>query len=206
VLAFWCLLRLGEIRPGRDAHAILRRDVSAGKVGSADAIVIVVRSAKWKRTPRTVVLPAVGGPLCPVAAWRRLERRQASQEEPAFAAAEGQEPTGPLLKRVLAAAMRSVGAPCARISAHSLRVGGATALYHAGMPESALKKHGRWQDGRSASTFMMYIHALPSEAWCAESWRAARAIARALGPGRPAAASGDGAESTETASIPSHRQ
>ena len=36
------------------------------------------------------------------------------------------------------------GLPADRYGSHSLRVGGATALYHAGMPVEIIKRYGRW--------------------------------------------------------------
>ena len=36
------------------------------------------------------------------------------------------------------------GYPADRYGSHSLRVGGATALYHAGMPVEIIKRYGRW--------------------------------------------------------------
>ena len=36
------------------------------------------------------------------------------------------------------------GFPSERYGSHSLRVGGATALYHAGVPVEVIKRYGRW--------------------------------------------------------------
>ena len=45
---------------------------------------------------------------------------------------------------LVAWAAEEEGYPSDRYGSHSLRVGGATALYHAGMPVEIIKRYGRW--------------------------------------------------------------
>ena len=51
------------------------------------------------------------------------------------------------LQRPLAAAAKAVGLPAERFTAHSYRIGGASALYNATGEIETVKRYGRWSSG-----------------------------------------------------------
>ena len=55
---------------------------------------------------------------------------------------------------LLRAAAKDLGLPYAQVASHSLRVGGATALYHAGFSEKEILYWGRWR----GTSWMLYTH------------------------------------------------
>ena len=92
-----------------------------------------------------------GEEVCPVEALRDLflafpERFGTGREAhlPLFRTADG----GPLwrsaVQGILQYAAREVGLDPDRYGSHSLRIGGATALLHAGVPIEVIKRWGRW--------------------------------------------------------------
>ncbi len=61
--------------------------------------------------------------------------------------AGGQRVTRQILQDWLQAAARAEGIPQGRIGTHSLRIGGASALFNAGWDMTAIQRFGRWTGG-----------------------------------------------------------
>ena len=76
------------------------------------------------------------------------------------------------LMALLSWAGNEEGFPSERYGSHSLRVGGATALYHAGVPVEVVKRYGRWV----SDCFQGYL-------W--ESNEDSKALARKMAAGQP---------------------
>lgn len=79
---------------------------------------------------------------------------QVELNDPVFALPGGQVLRRGAVSTILKVAAVEVGMPEARVSSHSLRHGGATAMYHAGMTEAEIKWLGRWL----SNAWMLYVH------------------------------------------------
>ena len=63
-------------------------------------------------------------------------------------------------REVVLAKFRAIGVDTSRIGLHSLRLGGALAALHSGVPDHVIKNHGRW---KSDSAKELYIAAKISD-------------------------------------------
>lgn len=162
------LIVLGLALMGRRSElvALARDDVRE----VPDGLEVVIRTSKTDKDSRgeIVAVPRGGHPLTdPVTAWRQW---LAAMDE------QGHH-TGRLLRRVnrhgtigasLSAEAVNVivrglavraGVPSAHaVTAHSLRAGGATVAYAAGVPVSVIAKHGRWAP--ASPVVLRYIRAV----------------------------------------------
>ncbi len=86
--------------------------------------------------------------MCPIGAMRLWMRVFGEGPETALCAPQGvRQVTRATLEGWLKAAAHATGVPVERINTHSLRVGGATALYNAGWELQAIQRFGRWSGG-----------------------------------------------------------
>jgi integrase len=144
---FWCallfgfqgLFRASEMVAGRMLHKDIR--------STAYGLVITVPFSKANPSPVDVTLITRNDLLCPTAAYKRLS------------SFKGNAPNSPLFSFTYAAFNEAVSAVSAAAggpgdaTSHSLRRGGATALYNAGVPEELIRNHGRW----SSAEWRKYI-------------------------------------------------
>lgn len=163
------VLVLGLALMGRRSElvALLREDVRE----VADGLEVTIRTSKTDKDSagETIAIPRGSHPLTdPVAAWRDWLHILDQAQQP---------PAGRLLRRInrhgrlgpsLGAdavnvivrdlAVR-VGVPSAHtVTAHSLRAGGATVAYAAGVPVAVIAKHGRWAP--ASPVVLRYIRAV----------------------------------------------
>ena len=89
--------------------------------------------------------------LCPVTALRDIprvfpQRFQGGEEAglPIFRRANGAPLWRSQVQVLIDTAAAQEGLPPKRFGTHSLRIGGATALFHAGVPVGIIKRWGRW--------------------------------------------------------------
>ena len=94
--------------------------------------------------------------MCPVAAlWQLAGRLGPEQRGGPVMAVPGEDPIGRNeVAEVLRRAAVELGEPTDRLSTHSLRAGGATALYAAGYGEAEITYHGRW----ASASWLVYVH------------------------------------------------
>ena len=92
-----------------------------------------------------------GERICPVEAMHRLfvrhpERFHGGADSllPLFRLSNGQPLWASQITVLLETAAIEEGLPSARFGTHSMRIGGATALLHAGVPIELIKRMGRW--------------------------------------------------------------
>lgn len=150
----WCMLTLaffGVLRIGEYCDGGLRMgDIAIHSWG----IRITIRFSKTSTHPVEVSVAARGDDdlLCPLRALLRYVARihlqlLANRDVPLFLKhplmKEGVT-AGTFVKRIQALAA-SIGLNPAEYAGHSLRRGGATALYIAGVPEAVIQQHGRWK-------------------------------------------------------------
>jgi hypothetical protein len=95
-----------------------------------------------------------GKPICPVMAIEHLlgwfpQRAEGGREAmlPLFRWANSHVLTRAHLQEPLQQAARAVGLPPDRLTAHSYRIGGASALYNATGEIETVKRYGRWTSG-----------------------------------------------------------
>jgi len=167
--AFAGILRGREVSCGKEGfnptRDVTRADVSfvhdaAGKLLYA---VLYTRNSKargknrWQKLP--VYLPAGGRFIDPAASLERLFRIDPVAPEdfattPLFRdPSNGKAITTAQLRTFVRAWMRSIGLDPAKYGAHSLRIGGATAMFAAGADELPIKIQGRW----SSDIYILYV-------------------------------------------------
>ena len=96
--------------------------------------------------------------LCPVRALEMLqqhfpERFTVERHLPLCRRADGSPLKREHIQEVLEQAAREEGLPADRMRSHSLRIGGATALYHVYRDVELIKRYGRW----SSTAFHTYL-------------------------------------------------
>ena len=163
--AYFFMPRPGEVvsSGGVDAERILRgRDVALldaeGKEdrGPVERFDLTFRKTKTDQEAfgATRSHYQTGGSLCPVEAMKGLkawfpERFGKGREAylPVFRWSSGAVMTREELQEPLGAAAKAVGLPAERFTAHSFRIGGASALYNATGEIETVKRYGRWTSG-----------------------------------------------------------
>ena len=126
----------------------------------ADNITVLFELAKTdqNRVGCTRTVFATGDDLCPVEAYKALRRvRGANWHERAPVM---MDPSGWVMNRECMSAMLKgaavdCGIPAAELATHSLRIGGATALFAAGADPTVIRTMGRW----SSDCYRLYVRA-----------------------------------------------
>jgi integrase len=144
LFAFYGLLRIGEYTG--DAMFLRVR----GVVIADDGITLTIPWSRTDTSPVNVRIAARNDLLCPVRAARHFSSFFKSTRSPDSAffttrtdtdrAISNQDFIGWLKGRATA-----IGISATNVSGHSLRRGGTTDLFLAGVPESVLALHGRWR-------------------------------------------------------------
>lgn len=124
-----------------------------------DEIVIKFRGSKSDQFKagcvRNLFSSEVEG-MCPVAAlWHLARRLGPERRHGPVMAVPGEDPIGRNeVADILRRAAVVLGEPTDRLTTHSLRAGGATALYAAGYGEAEITYHGRW----ASASWLVYVH------------------------------------------------
>ena len=144
------------------------RDVVGRKEGveqkgfsQADEVVIYIKRSKTDQLNVGCLrnLFATGEVLCPVEALKELEkcfpeRTKGNQlDMPLFRYSEGSPVKREHIQYYLGLAAIAVGIPAEKMGSHSLRIGGATALYHSCGDLQRVRRFGRWE----SDTFHRYL-------------------------------------------------
>ena len=170
VLAWFFLLRRSEYlgAESQESRHILRvKDVRFLDVleqetsifDMVDVVQVHVRSSKTDQRGQGIHLRLGRSgvdALCPVnAAWSLLmdaASRNASEEEPLCSWAHGKTVSNADMTTFVKTAAARCGEDPAHFSTHSLRSGGATALFRGGASDLAIQKFGRW----ASDTYKQY--------------------------------------------------
>jgi integrase len=171
-LAVFGLFRGGEIaldsrEPLTSAKRLLAGDLMFASASSGDVMLIRLKISKVDifAAGSTVVIGATKSRICPIAAMRAyLAIRRSSQghifpNESLFIFSDGATLRRDQLTSFLRAFLTKLGLNASLFSGHSFRIGGATALAKAGVPEHIIQRMGRW----SSDAFKGYIHTANSE-------------------------------------------
>ena len=164
--AFQGLLRGREVckADGKEWDAAL--DLARGDIAALleDRLVFFVRPAKNMKYTKGKTVPIVigaGGEFidahAEMAEMLRVDpvSRTNAAGTPMFRHADGSAFSVAQLRDIVKALMRCVGEPAEEFGAHSLRIGGATALFAAGADPIVIKTMGRW----SSDCFRLYVRA-----------------------------------------------
>ena len=166
-LGFFFLLRASELLPRPEADLPFRglRGVDleprvkggpARSFRAADEVVLTIRGSKTDTLNRgqvrnhfRVPIGSPGSDLCPVAALASLERLAperwgAEADRYLLRWADGKPLRREELQAVLARAGAALGHPSQRFGAHSLRFGGASALWASFQDVAIVRRYGRW--------------------------------------------------------------
>ena len=116
----------------------------------------LILNLKWTKTRQacrnaiSIPLPALGESiLCPLKAWlaymKLLRDLVLPMDAPLLVTEDAKPITIPILRRLFHKACEAAGYEGAGYTPHSLRRGGATFAYHAGVTLEAIKHHGTWR-------------------------------------------------------------
>ncbi|POM60525.1 hypothetical protein PHPALM_30623 [Phytophthora palmivora] len=160
-LGYYVLLRCSEYLARCNILFIDNGGTRATDRDTANSVTVIFKSSKTDRlgesTTRTLSRSGSSW-LCPEpAAWALVaEGTNAGRPEasPMCALPEGSIPTADGVTRWIKLAARQCGHDETRYSIHSLRSGGATALFSAGSAVMIIKLHNRWR----SDCFQRYIH------------------------------------------------
>ncbi|KAE8893939.1 hypothetical protein PF003_g22166 [Phytophthora fragariae] len=117
----------------------------------ATSVQITLRGSKTDQaghsTKRTLLKSGLA-PVCPVFAALLLQRNacllKLSPDSPLCSIGRQRMLSADTMTKVLRLAAKQAGEDAERISTHSLRTGGASALHAAGVDADAIRMHGRW--------------------------------------------------------------
>ncbi len=151
VLGYFFLLRVSELLELRQEDVQARRGEEwCSDWALADSATVLIRGSKTDQFNLGCLRSQhrVGGTLCPVGAMK-LWARVAHGDEPIFDAKglHAKRDGRTRIQNWLRTAATAVGLPPGRVGTHSLRIGGATALYNAGWELGAIQRFGRWASG-----------------------------------------------------------
>ena len=143
-LAFFAMLRPGEISVGNDAsHTIRLGGVTVGRT----RMVVMVPSSKTSSVPFRIELAArTDLAVCPVGAMREFVtiRGAGSPHSPLFVDGRHCPLSSRFLNRILKMAGPSAGLDPARLSGHCFRIGGASHGAQLGLSDLQIAQAGRW--------------------------------------------------------------
>ncbi len=162
IFGFFGFLRQSNLAPRTALGFDRRRHTCRGDVlPHSPGLVLLLKWTKTKQnghSPSLIPLPDLHGhPLCPVACWLDMCRTiPAPPNAPLFVLKTTDShriltivQLGYILKQLIA----SLGLNPEHFSLHSLRRGGATSCYNAGVELNAIRHHGTWQ----SDAFWTYI-------------------------------------------------
>ena len=163
VTAWFFLLRMGEYTTNDKAgwrcdRVVTGRDVTPRREGKevqqfrdADEIVLYIKGSKTDQFNVGCIRNhyRTGDEICPVVAMERLQKRfperwEAESHLPLFRLASGKLLPVTALSRFTKEAGAAVGADPDLFDTHSLKIGGATAMYHGSGEFATVKRFGRW--------------------------------------------------------------
>ena len=181
LIAYFALLRCSEYCPKGGQAFDPERQLAQGdsllveRPNSPDFLLLHIGRSKADPFGRghTVAVGATGGPLCPVDAWRRMKRGQPQglgDQDPLF-----WTQAGALRREAVVRAVKDMaagrGKPPAEYSSHSLRRGGASALWAQGFSREQIMVLGRW----SSLAYRLYVQE-PYHRWATAAKLMARAV------------------------------
>jgi integrase len=152
-LAFFFLLRHSEAQALRADHVKpMRKGDHVNKWGEEDAVQIMIESSKCDQLNAGCIRTQgrVGGIMCPAWAVRNLRKvfptvAQEGYDGP-LCTEDGIHPIHrDSIQAWLKYGAEANGIPADRIGTHSLRIGGATALYNIGWECWKIQRFGRWK-------------------------------------------------------------
>ena len=154
----WSLKR---VLKGKDIEG-RKNNMRCANLSEAEEIVIYLNGSKTDQFNQGAVrnhYRSGDEKLCPVEALARLQRafperfQGAECEEPLFRYQSGIPVTRDEVQRLLQLAAIADGQPAGRYGSHSLRIGGATAIYMTSQDLEHVKRYGRW----ASSAFHNYL-------------------------------------------------
>jgi integrase len=142
--AFFSLLRSSEYVLGKSQRSLQWRDVHRDL--TSKGLQIDIRFSKTSAASVPVYTSFREDIFCPDAALRRYTKHLKLRRptDAVFIQPSGNPLTQTMWGKRLHYWIAAIGLPVANYTAHSLRRGGATAMFAAGVPLATIMKHGRW--------------------------------------------------------------
>lgn len=152
-VAFFGLLRVSEYTSGHTTtynrtNTLLRTDINFSP--NFTHVAIVLRSSKTDpfRNGCCIRVGATANTLCPVSALWNFVRQSGYNSGPLFTYSDGSYLSRSRLSSLLTACFSDKN-----LNTHSLRIGGASAMATAGLPDSSIMVMGRW----SSNAYQRYL-------------------------------------------------
>ncbi|KAG6945530.1 hypothetical protein JG687_00017241 [Phytophthora cactorum] len=132
---------------------------------TASTVVIILRGSKTDQVGngiRRTLLKGERAPVCPVFAALLLQRNatilKLPQNAPICSFSRSNVLSAETMTTVLRRAAKAGNINPQKISTHSLRSGGATAMHTAGVDADTIRMHGRW----ASDAYRAYVHEAPA--------------------------------------------
>ena len=158
LLGFFSLVRISNlVKTNKSEFQLLRRQILV----SPSMLLLVVNKTKTiqfgERTLKIPVLAIPGSPLCPVSWYKTLVNTiPAPGDLPALIIPEKGELkpyTYSRFQKRLKSSLSAIGKDPNLFSSHSMRRGGATSAFNAGVPSDIIQKQGDW----ASEAYLGYI-------------------------------------------------
>lgn len=164
LFGYFGFLRQSNLAPKRAAEFQPKRHTCRGDILLHPPGIVII--LKWSKTIQRgqavplIPLPRIpGSPLCPLQAYNDMLQLcpTVTPNTPLLQLPGHQRKTVTikLLGQVFHAILDQLGYPAALYSLHSLRAGGATAAFNAGVEYTHIKRHGTWK----SDCFWSYVSA-----------------------------------------------
>jgi integrase len=142
--AFFSLLRSSEYVLGKSQRSLQWREIHRDP--ASKGLRIDIRFSKTSASSVSVHSSFRDDIFCPDAALRRYAEHIPTRRPTGavFTQPSGRPLTQTMWGKRFHFWIASIGLPVANYTAHSLRRGGATAMFQAGVPIATISKHGRW--------------------------------------------------------------
>lgn len=141
------LLRASEFVSKAPYGCTLRRSHITFGQGRVDILLVRSKTDTFEEGVTITVFATSGHSLCPVSWLRDIydnHSKDKSPDAPAFQKPDGTAVTYYQLQTFLKKIAAEAGVSASRVSAHSLRIGGATTLFELGYLPDVVKRLGRW--------------------------------------------------------------
>ena len=159
--SFSFFLRVSEYAKTNKGVILLRQHVSV--VDGRLVVHIPESKVDQERRGSFHARDGTGGPLCLVGLWRAYfaAHPRAGPDSPAFVFLDGRAVTDDAINGLIKSVAAARGADPLLYSSHSMRAGGASALYAAGADIALLIREGRWA---SIEGLLKYLRMDPTAA------------------------------------------
>ena len=149
LVAFHGFFRLGELIHKSGQNVVHMSHLTFTRTG----LQVTIPKSKASSKPEVILVPALVGDFCPVAATKLFLQVRGTIPGPLFAHVDGSGYTYSHVNRLLATLFAACGLDSRRYKGHSFRIGAASEAAKAGFSDAQIRLMGRWR----SDAFRKYI-------------------------------------------------